>query len=500
MSEKKYRVLIVDDEEKDRSIVRILLCRQYQDLFEILEAKNAQEAKAILSAQQVDLLMVDIHMPGISGLQLIEEIRAGDSSLHIIILTAFDYFEYAKEAIRYHVNDFILKPPIRKEFYEAVQHFLDREQEKKDAVQIEDKSRAVFIRELGDCIMLNADRKKIDAYKSLLNIQQDRVFCILIDTSTAGNLKAASYQDEIELAMNQIGVPYAVSHMQNRTAIFCFTQWETLGYEELNITVELKMKLSLDLCEKSNIAVGDAVSIYSHPSESYRRAVEHLNSQINVNHSGNAVEDGVSTHIKNGEIEEAIRMFSQYLLHFGEQHNIDDLMLKDIELLTVIRKSMQVPEESISLKMVDIFVTGNVQDIIHFSAAYLREIVGKMYSGGSQKKHYAVQRICARLEEQLERPWSINDFAKEYGFNPFYLSRLFKDETGLCFTDYLTEKRMEKAIQLMADTNLTIGTIGLTVGYNDQNYFSRVFKKHNQMGPKEYRRLYIDEKKKETDE
>lgn len=489
MNHEKFRILIVDDEEKDRSIAHILLRRQYGDLFEISEAKDAAEAKAIMETWQADLLMVDIHMPGDSGLKLVRDIRARDFKVYIMILTAFNYFEYAKEAILYQANDFILKPPIRKEFYEAVQRFLDWARDEKSARQMEQKSQSVFLRELGDCIMLNADRKKIDAYKDLLNIRENRVFCILIDTSASEQMKTASFQDEIESAMNESGIPYAVSHMRDRTAIFCFTGQDTLGYNELSVTVELKMKLNLDLCEKTDITVGDTVSVYENPSWSYRCAVAHLNSLKNANsYEEEPIEDKVVAHVRNGEAEEAIRMFGQYLLRYGERHEIDDLMLKDIEVLTVVRKSAQVREEDIGLKMVDIFVTGDIQDIIHFSSAYLREIMEKMSSGAPQKKHYVVRRICARLEEHVELPWSINDLAKEYGFNPFYLSRLFKDETGLCFTDYLTGKRMAKAAALITDTNLSIGEIGLAVGYNDQNYFSRVFKKCNKMGPKEYRR------------
>ena len=491
MNKEKFRVLIVDDEEKDRSIVKILLQRQYEDLFEILEAGNAAEAKEALAKQQVDLLMADIHMPGVNGLELVKELRETNARLYIMILTAYNYFEYAKEAIRYQVNDFLLKPPIRTEFYEAVQRFLDWAREERDGRQLDETAQKVFTRELGERIMMNADRKKIDAYKELLHIREDRVFCILVDTSVAKDLKAASFQDEIEDAMDASGLPYAVCHMQDRTAIFCFTGQETLRYDEVNTTVDLKMKLSLALGENTNIAVGDVVSVYHHPSESYRSAVARLNVPAAPGSPEAAVEDQVIAHIRAGETEDAVRTFSQYLLHYGERHNFDDLMLKDIEILTVVRKSAQVPEERIRLKIVDIFATGSIQDIVRFSAAYLRAIVENSAAKSPQKMHYAVQRICKRLAEHVEQSWNINDFAREYGFNPFYLSRLFKDETGLSFTDYLTEKRVEKAIVLMSDTNLTIGEIGQAVGYSDQNYFSRVFKKRTKMGPKEYRRSHI---------
>lgn len=489
MESKTYKVLIVDDEEKDRRIVDILLQRQYGGLFQVLEAKNVAEARGFIQREQVDLLIADIHMPGSSGLVLVKEIRAKEMKMYIMMLTAFNYFEYAKEAIRYQVNDFILKPPIRKEFYEAVQRFLDWAKEESGGHEIDQEARAVFIRELGDCIMLNAEKKKLSAYRDLLHIQEEWVFCILIDTRTSENLKDASFQDEIEEAMNAIAIPYAVSHMQDRSAIFCFTRQDAPRYDALSVTVELKMRLSMELCEQETITVGDTVSIYDTPSRSYLQAFTQLNNLQKIRGDESNIEDRIVTGIKSGDTKGALRLFGQYLLQYGQAHRIDDLMLKDIELLTVIRKSLQVREEAIGAKMVDIFVTGSLQDILHFSTDYLREIAEKASFEAIPKKHYAVRNICEQVRAHVEQNWSIHDFAREYGFNPFYLSRLFKEETGLCFTDYLTEKRVEKAVELMGQTNLSIGEIGMAVGYSDQNYFSRVFKKKNLLGPKEYRRL-----------
>lgn len=488
MSDEKFRVLVVDDEENDRSVVNIFLRRQYGDLFEVFEAESAAEAKRVLGERKIDLLIADIHMPEVSGLDMIKEIRREDGSLYIMILTAYDYFEYAKEAIIYQVNDFVLKPPLRKEFYEAVQRFLDWAQEQRTARKAEEKDRIVFIRELGDYLMLNAERKKIDAYKTLLNIQNDYVFCTLVDTKVFRNLKTTSVQDEIESAMNALNVPYAVSHMPGETAIFCFTETDTLGYEELRYPVRLKMNLDLELGAEVAMVTGEVVSVYENPRESYLRAESLLQNREQEEQDGGTIGETVVSYIKNGENEDAIRMFGQFLLRYGEKHEIDELMLKDIETLTFVRKSLQVKQEKMSTKMVDIFSTGSTNDIVKFSVSYLREIIGKSNPELSQEKHHVVRKICDRVEAQVDQAWSINDFANEYGFNPFYLSRLFKEEVNLCFKDYLTGKRVEKAIEYMADVNLTIREIGELVGYSDQNYFSRVFKKYTAMGPQEYRK------------
>jgi len=487
MSERKFWVLVVDDEEKDRSAIRILLDRQFQDRFQILEAESAAGALEILQNQLVDVLIVDIHMPGMSGLELVKNVRTKWEDLYIIMLTAYNYFEYAKEAIRYQVNDFLLKPPIRSEFFDTIQRFLDAAREKTGGTQIEAPTRKVLAKELGDCIMLNAEREKIDAYRNLLGIREDRVFCVLADTGIAENEEIL--HGTLEGIIEETAVPHAVSYTKNRMAIFCFTKQEKLGLEELGAAEKLKRKLQAALGETAGIAISEPVSVYDRPSEAYRQAAGQLRRWNTNERQEESIEDEVSSTIKSGETERAIQILRKYLLHYGEHHDIDDLMLKDIGILTAVRKSVQIPEESIDLSMVDIFGTGCVQDIVRFSVSYLQEIVSKMPVSPKPQKHYVVQRVCQRLEEDVAYPWNINDLAKEYSFNPVYLGRLFKDETGVCFTDYLIQLRVARAEELIANTNLSIGEVGVAVGYRDQNYFSRIFKKIHRIGPKEYRRL-----------
>lgn len=481
MSGKKFLGLIVDDEAKDRSVIRILLERQYGGLFELLEAENAAQALAMPELRQVELLMVDIHMPGVSGLNLVEELNARGIRPYTMVLTAYSYFEYAKEAIRCQVNDFILKPPIRKEFYEAVDRFLDWARKKKEIRRIGRDSQSVFSRALGNCILLGGGRQEIETYKKLLDISEKRVFCVLLEWG--GSLPGQEAESAWKAVLEETGLPYILCPLQGRTAVFCFTDKETLDREERALAESLRRQAP----GIAAAAVGESVSLFDNPGESYRSAAAQL-SRPPEPRKEPPVEDLLSACVENGELETAVECLEQYLMRYWEQHNFDDLMLEGIKILTVVRKNARVREEAIGQKMLDIFVTGSIQDIIRFSADYLREIAEHQPLPAQEKKHHVVQSICGQVLEHLEQPWSLNDFAGQYGFNPVYLGRLFKEETGLSFTNYLMDKRIEKAIALLADPNLTIGAIGQAVGYNDQNYFSRVFKKHTRMGPNEYRR------------
>ncbi len=120
-----YQILIADDERKDRNIIRILLERCYAGRFHFREAENGEQALEILRREAVDLLLLDINMPGLSGIDVLHRLEARP---YTIMLTAYDHFVYTREALRCGARDYLLKPPMREEFYQAIDRFLqDRE-------------------------------------------------------------------------------------------------------------------------------------------------------------------------------------------------------------------------------------------------------------------------------------------------------------------------------------------------------------------------------------
>ena len=99
-----------------------------------------------------------------------------------------------------------------------------------------------------------------------------------------------------------------------------------------------------------------------------------------------------------------------------------------------------------------------------------------------------VQVVLEKVQEDCSQPWSIDSLADRLHVNACYLSHLFKEHTGRCFTDYLAEQRITQAVELMKTTDMSLARIGEQVGYGDPNYFSRVFKKRRGVGPREFSR------------
>ena len=100
-----------------------------------------------------------------------------------------------------------------------------------------------------------------------------------------------------------------------------------------------------------------------------------------------------------------------------------------------------------------------------------------------------IKKVCDFVDKNLSQEITLEQAADMAGVSSFYLSKLFKEEKGETFINFVSDKRLEKSRQLLAETELSIKEITAEVGYNDQNYFSRIFKTRYGLSPKEYRKI-----------
>ena len=119
------KLLIVDDERIEREGIKMLLKNMHFPV-EIVEAENGRKACEILEQQEIDLLLTDIRMPFMSGMELVRRTREMNKDIPIAIFSGFGEFAYAQEAIKYGVTDYILKPVKPKEFQQTIQQMLKK--------------------------------------------------------------------------------------------------------------------------------------------------------------------------------------------------------------------------------------------------------------------------------------------------------------------------------------------------------------------------------------
>ena len=124
-----------------------------------------------------------------------------------------------------------------------------------------------------------------------------------------------------------------------------------------------------------------------------------------------------------------------------------------------------------------------------FTQKFLMECTAAVINVKKAEENPIIKKVCDYVDKNISQDISLEQAADMAGVSSFYLSKLFKEEKGETFINFISDKRLEKARQLLAETELSIKEITAEVGYNDQNYFSRIFKTKYGLSPKEYRKI-----------
>lgn len=138
----------------------------------------------------------------------------------------------------------------------------------------------------------------------------------------------------------------------------------------------------------------------------------------------------------------------------------------------------------------ELFALGTIKEINNWMIALLNEITYRIYILSEEKKNKKIETIISIIEKECGQDINLNIIANRINLNPSYVSRLFKEHMNLSFIDYLTDVRMNKAMNLLKNTNLKINEIASEVGYFNSNYFIRIFKKKTGRTPGKYRNLF----------
>jgi len=477
-----YQVLIADDEARDRNIIKILLERRYTGQFHFLEAENGVEALEILQREPVQLLLLDINMPGLSGIDVLHNLKC---TPYVIVLTAHSAFEYTREALRCGVRDYLLKPPLREEFYRAIDHFLEDCERVQENIAPQLQSREVFTRDLARQLMYYGDAKKMRGLLDVLDISSRHALCGILHYELESSQDAGYILDETEALLERWDVEYAAAMCGSGLALFLFCGENAAA--PLHIFSQLAQYLENNLCASVRVQTGPVAAVFGGYPKTFLELMK----------SEGGHRWGFFSALQQSELENAVRSRSfpaamkslQPALEFLDKAGEYEDLLKYQLLVALNQCTGQVLSGKAAADAYQkisgiISARGRVQ-VTEVTAKYLEWLLS-VYKGTEQLRHNAVQSVLERVQEDCSQAWSIDALADSLHVNAGYLSHLFKEQTGRCFTDYLAEQRINRAVELMQTTRYSLAQIGELVGYGDPNYFSRVFKKRKGVGPREF--------------
>lgn len=521
------RLLVVDDEKIVLDSVTYMISSSFENIV-VETARNGKEGLVKLDSFKPHILMTDIRMPGITGLELIKKARLTDSAVKILIVTAFEEFEYAREAFKYDVEDYILKPLGKKKLVESLNKTLQKietEQARRDEEleSIEKYYASISLVESNffQSIMLGRDLSKaLHQYRDLLSIELEQGYLLALEFRT---LEDDAPPDQVSTWTMRLSdsCDYLKGHVRYHydaivsNAVFnrIFVYMEAAEgrvHEEAfifwtNIHDSLLKKFGL----KARIVVGPVREIQS-VAESYEECLMLLNTaEANVTlwketPQGNY--DPAVFRQLSGMIHEQFQSRSRKVLETFQE-------LKEVYFSMARDPNGAEAAESLLMELLILLVN----QCRHNGCTLLGELAGtgyiKTYSNKTTFGKIAwfeevltglleeyirlgigsctelVQGTLDRLTACYAQEISLEEIAQTLGVTPQYLSKIFRNETGRTFKEHLIDLRISEARRLLRGTPLSAREISYAVGYNDPNYFVRLFKKITGLTPKEYQRV-----------
>lgn len=539
-----YRLLIVDDEEEVRKgIIQKIDWGKYN--FEIAgEAENGREALDIIEESVPDAVITDITMPMMDGLELAAIIRESYPTIKTIILTGFDDFKFAQQAIKYGVSDYILKPVMPRDIDDLMEKLkaqIDGEIAQKENLE---ELRSLYneslplLRDKFLTLLIAGRPAKNEVEKriSRFGLHLDgRYFIVAAANIDPDSINVNVYEEDDAELIKFAVLNISKEIMENHSLGEVFFHDDNLvfiaGFRENNKTTILNKSFSLLEEIRQNVekylkitittGLGRICDSLDRLGYSYRAALSALEYKLLIGYNRIIFIDDVEPRTGNNLLfdEDKERLLISGI-KFGSEAGVIKAVNSLFEEITATKASIREYQfylmeivssiyrlaNDLQLDASDIpgFNTGLYDEILKLgSINEIRKLIGsicvRLASSISQKRQNTTRTLLEKARDYIDRNYGddelgIQKLADHLHISATYLSMIFKKEAGETFLKYLVGVRLKAARELLANSDLKTSEIAERIGYPDINYFSYFFKKNFGMSPREYRNRLVSQK------
>ena len=512
-------VFIADDEQAIRDGLKVIIDWEEYGFELCGDASNGEQALKQIIALNPDLVLLDIHMPKMHGIETIESARASGFTGKIIIISGYSDFKYAQAAIRNGVEYYLTKPVDDDELLEIVKKIAaDLDEERKNSQVMHhyrDKAKKEIIEDL---ITGNTDFSLIDTEEMHLNAD---IFQVVI------------YEQYI---LENDTIPYQFSDLLRVTNNGSFT-FDHIVMKNLNVVL-LKGSYAIDkfnrflehyknIPQKDSpldtlfLAYGSQVTSLEDIHSSYEQARLLISrrffckqGQHTVGFQSLAADSENQTPIDNAKLSEYCTTITDYIQAFNRK-----MLAETLNELSEYLYNVSNSIASIKLFLTDIFL--QVKDgikhlytsselpfptnseIIDFidKKFYLYEIIqyfseqfeNVMNSIGTSSRDSILDDVIFYIDHNYHANIKLETIAPLFGYNSAYLGKIFSKTVGENFNNYIDHIRIEHAKELIIENKLKVYEISEQVGYRNVDYFHKKFKKYVGVSPAEYRKINCPE-------
>ncbi|QOS79026.1 response regulator [Paenibacillus sp. JNUCC31] len=535
-----YRLLIVDDEDIITDALYETFARYMPDRLDVCKAYSASEALAWLERSRIDIVLTDIRMPGMNGLELTEQVQAYWSHCRVIFLTGYSDFNYAYRAFQMPNVRYLLKTEgydkvlsVVKEVMEEIRkshhmhELLEKSYEitcKLDLLQQEEYLRNLLQNsqayESSTCeIQKQLDRWDLGMHtSSLVYVVLGRIH----SRDKYAHTERANIQASMQLIVSSlmdeqthhVSVP---DHYGDMVWLIQPKQMETEPSSSLVRYLEGTLELVQEACMNSlDIAVAFALAGNSCYWSGIPRQYERLR-QLHWMKIGDGISmvlrdydevlpnqglkeltrvsnriDLMSGYLETGRIQQFYEVFEELANELMQQDVTLERAMETyynlaLHLYSTINRwglHQDIPDQRRLLHLNEYTC---MKDAVQFLYQAADQLVRFKSSNEKDRANAVIHSLCTYITEHLEEDLSLVRLAELYHFNPSYLSRFFKQEMGINLSEFIDELRIRKAKDLLRNADFMVREVALQVGYEAAHSFTRFFKKVTGMTPQEFR-------------
>lgn len=457
----KYKILIVDDEKMIRMGIKNAMPWEEMSIGEVFTAASAMEAEQIIEEQQPEIMITDISMTEMSGLELVGQIREKYQGMRVIVLTGYDRFEYARQALKLQVHDFLLKPidetELKKSILSQVDWLEERRMEEKESLTIK-RTQGVrqqmelegFMRAL---VMGREDtEERAEVFRREFHFEEGqtmRIGIVIPGVSSDKDLDSESFRMQTvkQICIGMIdgqkrGITFSDEKRRIVIAFFCDEgrKEDELAQqliEILNDEVEMRPRILWGSVKKGlenlRISYNDAVFALEHEREEFEKLCA-----VDWNRKGEDIFQDVFREFRNALVynvsdkEKLLHIFDRFSVAVDSYNlsakyarsccfelasslyfaRFSDTGSNDNEKLSVLMQALSGADRGRACQVTAMFLEN-------------------LFEGEDGEIHELIGKVKRRIHENLADDLTVASLAEEYYVTPNYLSRLFKRVTGV---------------------------------------------------------------------
>lgn len=523
----------MDDEPRHRKGLANLITKLRPN-YDIDQFKNGNEALEFVKDNNVEIIITDVEMSIMDGLEFLKEYKEIDNSSKVIILSGYPNFKYAQNAINLGAFDYVLKPVdediIEGMLAKAEKSIVEEEESKKREMQLLDNlntTMEVYLEwEFNKWIKGELSKQKLKSIKKYINADDTGKIVVTKISNPKKYTEANEIEEEILRKIKLLITEKAKSYGESMSFYLSDSKniLVTIIKQNNNTKSEKDFydfnKIAKFIEEKyyRNITIGISGryhNILHEVKEAFDESMEALslkfyfkdNNVINLSDDKRIKKNNIiinskyektlgDTVYKDNRIG-AITLIDEVFNKSMKDGYLEPKEIKDIIIRLFINLIKEVEifmtedsyNEIISDVISAINVCENIEELKKNCNLIIIKIISLFHRWKKNKNTIIFDKYLKYIEANYMKDISLESISEKFHFNPCYFSTMFKEKVGMTFVKYLLKLRIQKACELLLKSDKKVYEISALVGYKEAKYFNRVFKNEMKVSPDEYRRM-----------